>query len=404
MAATVLSGCLCLAGYSQAPAEDDPLQTVAKKVAERLLAKKRARVTVLDFTDLQNRPNELGRYLGLRLADELVNLTEATVLDRANIATIMAEHKLTMEGLLKPEDAKKLGQFAGVDALLIGNLSLIGENVEILIRAISTETSEILASGHARIPATDELRRMLGQAVDSKTKSAGASAAEGPVIAMREIGPIKVVLRNVAEHSMVMGDRYARRITVPAIQCTFELENRSLQSQVAVAANQRVSSKTTAHRVDGYRGDLHDSNRRAWSLIEVKGISAVNCFETAGHGAVSQRNPGGIVEYIRTATKYDEQLERETRYWSGSFSSIPPGQKIRMTVDFARASPPDQDRRSGNATDSRPEYFQLDMELVLGTYSEGEDPTKAKDLMLRNLTLDRISLSQKADKSAEVVR
>lgn len=40
-----------------------------------------------------------------------------TVVDRANINAIMVEHQLTAEGLVKPENAKKLGQFAGVDAI-----------------------------------------------------------------------------------------------------------------------------------------------------------------------------------------------------------------------------------------------------------------------------------------------
>lgn len=145
--AAMLCGFVCSISDGQAQAPNDPMETLAKRLAERLVAKKCARVTVLDFTDIQDRPTERGRYLALQLANELVNLAEVSVLDRANLETLMSEHKLTSEGLLRPEDAKKLGQFAGVDAILIGTVSLTDESVEIMVRAICTETSEIVASG-----------------------------------------------------------------------------------------------------------------------------------------------------------------------------------------------------------------------------------------------------------------
>jgi len=36
-----------------------------------------------------------------------------SVLDRANLNSILAEHKLTAKGLVDPENAKKLGMFSG---------------------------------------------------------------------------------------------------------------------------------------------------------------------------------------------------------------------------------------------------------------------------------------------------
>lgn len=394
-----LCGSICPVSHSQAQARDDPVAELAKKLADRFVAKKQNRVTVLDFTDIQNRPNELGRYLALQLANELVNLAEVSVLDRANLETVMAEHKLTADGLLKPEEAKKLGQFAGVEAFVIGNVALMGEQVEIMVRAISTESSEIVASGKASLQATKEFRRMLGLSVDSATTGSlgagtGAAAPEGASIATRGVGPITAALRSVAEHSM-----QTERGAIPAIRCAFELENRDLRRSVAIAANQRTRDNNMGVQVAGYRGGLADSNRMAWTLIDVKGISAVVCFDVRT-GWHCQQNPGGVVDYIRTGRKHEGQRLRadhrgtdDGRYWSGSFSSIPPGQKIRMTVDFIPATLPDRRDGSSHAFDSPPAYFQFDMELVLGTYAEGEDPVKAKDLMLRNITIDRVVLA-----------
>ncbi|HRP63651.1 MAG TPA: FlgO family outer membrane protein [Phycisphaerales bacterium] len=398
--ASLLCGLVCPSSNAQGSTTVDPVEALATALAERMVAdaENRPRVTVLDFTDIQNRQNELGRFLALQLANELVTLRNVAVLDRANLETIMAEHQLTAEGLLRPEDAKKLGQFAGVDAILIGNVSLMGDNVEVFVRAISTETSEILASGRARLSASDELRRMLGLRVDTRAAAGtssgaprGAGAFEGEAIAVREVGPITATLRNVAQHSTQIG-----RDTVPVIRCTFDMENRNLQRSVAIAANQRAKAATYRVDIDGYRGDLADSNQASWTLVEVRGISAVVCFEF-GPQATRQQNPGAIVNYIRTARRHDGGAFTHgdrANYWAGSFSSIPPGETIRMTVDFVPAQVPGQRGRSGAAPLSKPEHFQFDMELVLATFVEGEEPAKARDLMLRNLTIDRVVLPE----------
>jgi curli biogenesis system outer membrane secretion channel CsgG len=52
------------------------------------------------------------------------------MVDRANIKSILAEHKLTEEGLVNPANAKKLGEFAGVDAILMGNVTVLDYGVK----------------------------------------------------------------------------------------------------------------------------------------------------------------------------------------------------------------------------------------------------------------------------------
>jgi len=67
------------------------------------------KVTVLDFTDLQGGASELGKYIAEQLTVNLVmGKREFSVLDRANLKSILAEHKLTSTGLVDPENAKKL--------------------------------------------------------------------------------------------------------------------------------------------------------------------------------------------------------------------------------------------------------------------------------------------------------
>ena len=384
----LLLGGLTLAEPRSALASTDSIQSLSRELSHQLMETldERPRITVLDFTDIRNRPNELGRYLALSLANEMVMLRTVSVLDRANLETIMAEHELTAAGLLRPEDAKKLGQFAGVDAILIGNISAMGNWIEVIVRAISTETSEIIASGRANLEATSELRQMLGMQVDSgaaprasrgavpsRGTSSRIAAVEGDAIAVREVGPLAIVLRNVTRHTIESN---------PAIRFSFDLNNRSLEHTAVVALNRNIQ------KVDGFRGDLVDSSGTRWKSVEVRGVPGVSGFQTPVHSRqVNQPHPAAVVHYIQTATRYEGgQIPREAMtFWSGHFGEIQPGDTLRMTVDFVPVS-----QSGGRSQD--PEYFQLDMELVLGTITGDEAPEEAADLRLRNLTIDRVEM------------
>jgi len=422
--AALLCGPICSTALAQAAEKE--LTTLAEQLAKSLIKEKHVRVTALDFTDIRGRPNELGVYLAEQFEVEMFATEGIKVLDRRNIARIMAEQQLTADGLIDPENAKKIGRFAGVDATFIGSVVNMDNDIVLTVKAISTETAVIVASGRARLPSTPDFKRMLGLSVAAGGGGVvrgaangnavppavnGASAVEGDAISTQEVGPITAILRNVVEHSTQVNDDRGGKRTLPAIRCTFDLENRDLQRWVAVAANQRAreDSNEMFLRIAGYRGGITDSNQVQWSLAEANGISAVVCFEVgkvysgSGNAHVRQGNPGGVVDFIRTAKKYDggSLKEREfSRCWSGSFGAIPPGKRVRMTIDFVPAEVPERRERSGRTPDApartNPEFFQLDMELVLATYAEGEDPLKAKDMALRNLTLDRVVLPKTA--------
>src|SRR5262249_15151701 len=109
---------------------DSELSKLAIKLAPSIKEAGKKKVTVLDFTDLQGGGSELGKYIAEQLTVDLVmEKREFSVLDRANLKSILAEHKLTATGLVDPANAKKIGQFAGVDALVLGTITPKGSDI-----------------------------------------------------------------------------------------------------------------------------------------------------------------------------------------------------------------------------------------------------------------------------------
>lgn len=143
---------------------------ISGKLSRKLVSRNVKKIAAVDFVDLQGRTTELGRYIAEQLSVEMVNEEGISVADRANIKTILAEHKLTLEGLVEPENARKLGRFAGIDAILTGTVTTLDGNVVLTVKAISTQTAQIVAAAKATFKNTSALQQL-------STRAAGVASS-----------------------------------------------------------------------------------------------------------------------------------------------------------------------------------------------------------------------------------
>jgi curli biogenesis system outer membrane secretion channel CsgG len=163
----VLACCLATAGTARAQTLDKEISGLADKLSKALVSKGCKSVAAVDFTDLQRQPTELGRFLSERLAVEIVSTDRVSMVDRANIKSILAEHKLTEEGLVNPANAKRLGEFAGVDTILTGNVTALDDGIELMVKAILTDSAKIVAAGRIIFKKTPDIQDLLNRGVSS---------------------------------------------------------------------------------------------------------------------------------------------------------------------------------------------------------------------------------------------
>lgn len=369
---------------------------LADKLSKALVAKGSKNVAAIDFTDLQEQPTELGRFLSEQLTVEMVLNGGVSMLDRANIKSILAEHKLTEEGLVKPENAKKLGEFAGVDAILIGNVTALDDGIELMVKAISTESAKIVAAGRITFPKTSEIQQLLNRGVSANASAApatttaagsGNSYQDASAIATKDIGSLRVVLKSV----MPMNLKDQNGQSVNGIRCSFEFINRETQKPIVVAlnaTNERKGSYNTIYdsSVGTYgdcglgvslRSSIVDSNGNLWSYSSVTGVSiiGVGC-------AIKDHDPSEIVDMLEKQDQLNgASLPMNARYVYGSPSTVNPGQTISVMMTFVL-------NESAPKSRGNPEFFQITSEIVVGIVTAG---TK-KSYSLHNLTFDRVSL------------
>jgi TolB-like protein len=171
--------CITFCGHAFAQEQDidTALSALADKLSVQVKDQGKKKVAVVDFTDLQGTTlGELGKYIAEELTVDLVMVKrDFSVLDRANLNRILAEHKLTSQGLVDPENAKKIGQFAGVDALILGTIIPKGSNaISLSTKIITTDTAEIVGASRAEFKADNAVQQLISKP-NSSTAPTGAS-------------------------------------------------------------------------------------------------------------------------------------------------------------------------------------------------------------------------------------
>ena len=151
---------------------ESEIDSVAEDLAAAIKDSGRKKVSVLDFADLQGNSSELGRFLAEQVTVSLVgHRKDFAIMDRGNLKSILEEHKLTVSGLVDPENAKKLGQFSGVDAIILGNLTAISDHVLITIKVIATDTAELLGATKGKLSKTKEIQQLLERQLISASET-----------------------------------------------------------------------------------------------------------------------------------------------------------------------------------------------------------------------------------------
>lgn len=145
---------------------DQQLKVLAAPLSERLASSGKKNVAVVDFTDLTGNTTELGRFLAEELSVDLAMVAKGfRVIDRTHLKAILQENKLAATGVIDPQTARKLGQIAGVEALVTGTVTPFGDSVRLTVKVLDTATAEMLTATNTDIPKTKAVEELLAKGI-----------------------------------------------------------------------------------------------------------------------------------------------------------------------------------------------------------------------------------------------
>ena len=109
-----------------------------------LLAKKI--IAIKDFEVIMGQNKEVAKYVQEDVTTALVNSGQFNVVERSKLQSVLDELQLAQTGLIDPAGVKQVGKLLGADIILTGTLAPTGDEWNVNLRVINTETGLIAAA------------------------------------------------------------------------------------------------------------------------------------------------------------------------------------------------------------------------------------------------------------------
>ena len=137
------------------------IDQLATQIANSMPEGKQLRLAVADFPDLQGVISDFGRFVANRLTTRLAQSPKLLLIERQRLDQVLTELKFSMSDLVDPTKAKQLGKMVGVEAIVVGSISDIGNQIDVDARIIEIETNRMLSGVTTSISKDPTVTKML---------------------------------------------------------------------------------------------------------------------------------------------------------------------------------------------------------------------------------------------------
>jgi len=280
MQTIILAIVFCLVTVVNSSAYEAEINKLSATMAQKIAAAKKAKVAVVDFTDLQGDVTELGRFIAEEFSVAIAGVSKGfKVVDRIHLKSIIKEHKLAATGIIDLKTARKLGKIAGVEALVTGTLTPFGDTVRIAVKILDTATAEIIDAKRGNIAKTEAIKELLGNNIPFGYPPEDRKFNLGKPLQTVEAGGFKFQLINC-------------KLSSKTIKCSFVITNLGKYKVLIIAGN----SNSTLFDYEGNEygaGKVQIANsQRDNGWLEKRLISGIPTRSSISFGGIPSKIKG----------------------------------------------------------------------------------------------------------------
>lgn len=142
---------------------DKSLAEISFDLTYKLNLKKKKKVVVLFIKDINKATTVAGKYLADVISVNIVNdTTDFQVFDRENLSGIVEANKLIAEGYIDVDKAKELGKLLSVEAIIIGNYTVLSNTIKLTLKALDSNSGFVIAASMKDLPIDGDAAAILG--------------------------------------------------------------------------------------------------------------------------------------------------------------------------------------------------------------------------------------------------
>lgn len=161
---------------------EEGVSQLANKISSSMLEKRKQKIAIIDFSDLNGNVTALGQFIAEELTTQLFIIAPGKFefVERRQILKLEQELALGQMGFIAEKGIKKMGQILGVDAVVTGSMTDLGNTVKINARLIGVESAKVFAVASTEIPKTGMVADLIGRHAEAAQASPVNSTAVKP--------------------------------------------------------------------------------------------------------------------------------------------------------------------------------------------------------------------------------
>jgi curli biogenesis system outer membrane secretion channel CsgG len=268
-----LCGILLMAVVHTASAQD--LRSGVEQLAEQIIKAspegKELRIAVVDFQDLLNVTSDLGRFVANRLTTRLAQSQNFFVVERQRLGQVLQELRFSMTDLVDPAKAKELGRMVGVDAIVVGTVSDLGNQVDLDARIIEIDTSRMLLSASTTVSKD----QVVSQLLERGRVAAEVPAFPGSPSAQTSMQTSPLPVSHSPGTSGPSFQNSFLRITSKAVSRSEDKKSINLVLHLENLTKEDIYLSMQQDGIGGGKASLIDDAGTIFALSQVTGISTV---------------------------------------------------------------------------------------------------------------------------------
>jgi len=118
------------------------------------------KIAIMDLVDHNGRVAELGRYISLKITNEISKNNYFKLAPRGNLLDAMKSLNMDFDSF-KTSIPKEFGEVLQVEAVISGKIIDLGTNLDVNVNSIDVKTGEIIASASESFARSDFATEML---------------------------------------------------------------------------------------------------------------------------------------------------------------------------------------------------------------------------------------------------
>lgn len=153
---------LSTATYSQESFKKS-IEEISSDLCSKMTKNDKKKVVVLFVTDINKAQTTAGKYMADVVSYYIVNNQNGfSVFDRENLSGIAEAKKLIAEGYIDASNAKQLGKLLSVEAIVVGNYTVLSESLSLTLKALDVNDGFVIAQCLKDLPVDKDAAILLG--------------------------------------------------------------------------------------------------------------------------------------------------------------------------------------------------------------------------------------------------